>query len=102
MIGPTPRSGATGVDRDLTLRIRFGEPGRGVSATTVRLVNLRTGLTVRTKVRRYDATSRTLILDPYYRMAAWTRYRVIIRSGIRDMSGNTLPAQTRTFRTGRS
>ena len=49
-------------------------------------------------MRRYDAANRTIVLDPYYRMAAWTSYRVVIRLGIRDMSANPLAAQTWTFR----
>jgi Bacterial Ig-like domain len=35
-------------------------------------------------------------------MAARTTYRVVIRTGIRDVAGNRVPAQTWSFRTGRS
>jgi hypothetical protein len=84
------------------VRIRFSEPIRGVSATTLRLVDLRTGRTVRVRTRRYDPASRTVTLDPYYRMTARTTYRVVIRAGIHDLAGNGLPAQNWTFRTGRS
>lgn len=78
------------------------EPVRGITATSLRLVDLRTGRTVRLRTRRYDAVSQTVTLDPYYRIAARTSYRIVIRSGIRDIAGNVLPAQTWTFRTGRS
>ena len=84
------------------MRIRFSEPIRGIRATTIRLVDLRTGRLVRIRARSYDAASRTVTLDPYYRLAARTTYRVVIRAGIRDTAGNRLPAQTWTFRTGRS
>ena len=82
--------------------MRFSEPIRGISATTLRLVDLRTGRTVRIRSRRYDAATRTVTLDPSYRLAARTSYRVVIRAGIHDVAGNRLPAQTWTFRTGRS
>ena len=75
---------------------------KGVGATTVRLVNLATGRTVRIRALRYDSTTKTVTLDPYYRMSARTRYRVVIRAGIRDLVGNPLMTQTWTFRTGRS
>ncbi len=102
IIGRGPGRGATGVDRDRNVRIRFSEPVRGVSGTTVRLVDARTGRTVRIRTLRYDSPSRTVTLDPYYRLRARTSYRVVIRAGIRDSAGNTLPAQTWTFRTGPS
>jgi hypothetical protein len=102
IISRGPGRGATRIDRDRSVRIRFSEPIRGISATTLRLVDLRTGRTVRVRTRRYDVASRTVTLDPYYRLAARTTYRVVIRAGIRDAAGNRLPAQTWTFRTGRS
>jgi subtilisin family serine protease len=102
IIGRGPGRRATGVDRDRNVRIRFSEPVLGISATTVRLVDVRTGRTVRIRTRRYDPATRTVTLDPYYRMRAWTTYRVVIRAGIRDLAGNTLPAQSWTFRTGPS
>ena len=80
----------------------FSEPVRGISATTLRLVDLRTDRTVRVRSYRYDVATRTVTLDPYYRLASRTIYRVVIRAGIRDVAGNRLPAQTWTFRTGRS
>jgi hypothetical protein len=102
IISRGPGRSATGVDRDRSVRIRFSEPIRGVSATTLRLVDVRTGRTVRIRTRRYDPATRTITLDPYYRMTARTTYRVVIRVGIQDLAGNRLPAQTWTFRTGHS
>jgi hypothetical protein len=102
IVSRSPGSGSTGIDRDRTLRIRVSERVQGVSATTVRLQNLSTGRTVRVRVLRYDVGTRTIILDPYYRMAAGTRYRLSIRIGIKDLSANRLVTQSWTFRTGRS
>ncbi len=75
----------------------FGKP-----IPTVRLQNLSTGNTVRVRVLRYDVATRTIILDPYYRMAAGTRYRLSIRIGIKDLNANRLVTQSWTFKTGRS
>jgi subtilisin family serine protease len=101
IVGRSPRGGSTGIDRDQTLRIRVNERVKGIAATTVRLVNLATGRTVRLRTLRFDSATKTVILDPYYRMSSRTRYRVVIRSGVHDIAGNPLMTQTWTFRTGR-
>ena len=102
IVGRGPGRGAVGVDRDRNVRIRFSEPVLGTTSTAIRLVDTRTGLAVRIRTRRYDPSTRTVTLDPYYRMRSRTIYRVVIRTGIRDVAANTLPAQTWTFRTGPS
>ena len=95
-----PTSGQTGVARSTSVRITFSEAVRGVSGTTLRLKNLTTGLYVRAKVT-YSATKRTATIDPVLSMYGATRYRVYVRSGIRDLAGNALPATYWTFKTAR-
>jgi len=76
--------------------------GRSVAQASGRLQAVGAFRTSCSAASRDDAPSRTVILDPYYRLASRTTYRVVIRAGIRDVAGNRLPAQTWTFRTGRS
>ena len=95
----SPTSGQQGVVRSTSVRITFSEPVRGVSGTTLKLRNLRTGLYVRAKVT-YSASKRTATINPVLSMYGGTRYRVYVRSGIKDLSGNRLPTGYWTFRTG--
>jgi len=95
-----PAPGATGVARSSSVRIKFSEQVVGVSAATLRLKNLKTGLIVRARVS-YDARTRTATIDPALAMYPGTRYRVIVKAGIRDPSGNTLARTRWGFRTAR-
>ncbi len=93
-----PNANATGVVRSTSVKVTFSEPVRGVSSTTVRLKNLRTGSWVRAKVT-YAAGSRTATLDPTLSMFRNERYGVFVSSTIRDPSGNRLSATSWSFRT---
>jgi hypothetical protein len=99
VVGRTPGSGAAHIGRNVPIRVRFSEPVRGVSTTTVRLVNVRTGLVVSATVR-YDPATRTATLTPRWRRLALTLYRVEVRAGIRDAAGNGVVATSWRFRTG--
>ena len=79
--------------------MRFSEPVRGVSSKTLRLVNTYTGLIVSAKVT-YDAATRVATLNPTYREYAWRWYRVYVRAGITDRSGNAIVTTSWRFRTG--
>lgn len=94
----SPLPNATRVATNASIRVTFSEHVRGVSSTTLRLKNLRTGLWVRASVR-YSAASRTATLDPVLLMYRNERYAVYLTNGIRDVSGNRLVASSWAFRT---
>jgi hypothetical protein len=94
----SPLPGATGVSRSANVRVTFSEPVRGISSTTVRLKNLRTGFWVRAKVT-YSARTRSATLDPALAMYGGDRYGVYLGNGIRDLSGNRLTPVSWSFRT---
>jgi subtilisin family serine protease len=94
----TPRPGATGVSRTSNIKVTFSEAVRGVSSTTVRLKNLRTGFWVRAKVT-YSSSTRTATLDPALSMYRNERYAVYVTSGIRDIAGNRFTSTSWSFRT---
>ncbi len=94
----SPAPNATGVARAASVRVTFSEPVRGVSATTLRLKNLRTGFWVRARVT-YSAATRTATIDPALSMFGNERYGVYVLAGIKDPSGNRLATTTWSFRT---
>ena len=96
----TPSPNAAGVPQSTTVRVTFSEQVHNVSASTVRLINVAGGWTVRATVRYVDAT-RALALDPARPMYPNTVYRVEIGSGISDLAGNLLVPVSWTFRTAR-
>ncbi len=93
----SPGANATSVAGGTTIRIRFSEPVRGVSGSTIKLVNVAGGWVVRSTVR-YNASTRTATLDPRLNMYPGTQYRVQILSGITDAAGNRLATTSWTFR----
>jgi subtilisin family serine protease len=96
----TPRANATNVARSTSIRVLFSEPVRNVSATSLRLKNLTTGLWVSTRVT-YSPSTRMATIDPNLSMLRGNRYAVYATSRIRDLSGNTLAATNWSFRTQR-
>jgi subtilisin family serine protease len=96
----TPGPGKTNVARSTSIKIVFSERVKGVSGKTLRLKNLTTGLYVRAKVS-YSSSKRTATINPTLNMFGGTRYRVYVRSGITDLSGNKLATTHWTFRTRR-
>ena len=94
-----PLAGATGVSRSDNLRVWFSEAVRGLSRTTVKLKNLRYGWTVAVEIR-YDAATRSVVIDPGTRLTARSEYRLKLRDGIRDLGGNALAPWSLTFKTG--
>jgi hypothetical protein len=69
-----------------------------VTASTVRLVNGRTGAAVPATVT-YDAVRRTATVKPSTRLYDWAPYRLLV-SGVKDTSGASMTtAYTSTFRT---
>ena len=96
----TPASGATGISVSSNVAVRFSEPVRGLSGSTVQL-RTPTGKAV-PAVLSYNSSTRTLTLDPTTALARGTRYTVVLLGGtsaIRDGVGNPLPTLTWVFRT---
>jgi serine protease len=100
VLAVSPGSRATGVWRGVSPKVTLSEPVRGVSSTTVRLVNTRTGAVVRATVR-YDPVRRRVTIDPRWSLMSRTTYRISLRVGIRDLSGNVLRARSFLFTTRR-
>jgi subtilisin family serine protease len=93
-----PARGATGVARGATIHITFSEKVTGVSKATLKLKNMKTGARVVVTVR-YDSATRTATMDPSVRLRSLRWYRVKILSGIEDVAGRNLAAQSFTFKT---
>ena len=100
VLSVAPRARAAAIWRGVSPKITFSEPMRGISATTVRLVNTRTGAVVRAVIR-YDPVQRRVTIDPRWNLVARTTYRISLRVGIRDLSGNALRARSFLFTTRR-
>jgi hypothetical protein len=94
----TPASGAVNVPQGATIQVVFSEPVRNVSTTTVQLVNVAGGWSVRASVG-YVSSTRTLRIAPALLMYPNTTYRVEIGAGISDTAGNRLVPVSWTFKT---
>lgn len=97
--GRTPASRKTGVDRDTSIAVRFSEPVRGMSKTTVRLVRVSNGTVVSATVS-YNSTTRTTTINPTHRLSSWATYRVEVRSGVKDLVANPVVTTSWRFKTG--
>lgn len=101
----SPRAGATKVKRGADVAIRFSEAVKGINSATVRVTRASNGAVVPGTLS-YNARTRTVTFNPYGRtrgkLAANTKYRVTVTSGIKDGAGNALKATSWTFTTGRS
>jgi len=101
--GITPSSGATNVGTSSVVTVVFGQ---AMNAATLTAANLKlqdaTGAPVAVSIS-YNATTRTATLTPSAPLANSTAYTVVVvggASGVRDTSGNALPANvTSTFTT---
>jgi hypothetical protein len=91
VIRTKPGAGADEVRRGRNVRAFFSEPVRPVTivGANVKLVREATGATVRSRLR-YDADTKSVILDPRNDLAANARYKVVVGTGVRDLAGNRL------------
>ncbi|HEV8546705.1 MAG TPA: Ig-like domain-containing protein [Candidatus Limnocylindrales bacterium] len=87
----SPANHATGVSRTANVYLWFSESVTGVSGATIRLKDLATGRIVSATVT-YDASLRRAKLNPSVTLKGVHHYRVDVRSGIHDRTGNPLPA----------
>jgi hypothetical protein len=95
VIRTKPGAGADEVRRGRNVRAFFSEPVRPVSvvAANVKLVREATGATVRSRIR-YDADTKSVIINPRNDLAANARYKVVVGTGVRDLAGNRLDQNT--------
>jgi subtilisin family serine protease len=98
IVSRSPLPNAVGVARTASIKIAFSEPVDGISTTTLRLKNLRTGFWVRARVT-YSAATRTAIIDPVLSMFGNERYGVFVLTGIKDASGNRFATTAWSFHT---
>ena len=94
----TPGSGATRVSRTANVVVRFSEAAVGVSASTVRLRDAKTGSYVAATVT-YSASTKTVTLNPKTTLAGSRKYTVLISGGITDAAGNPLATTSWSFTT---
>ena len=94
----TPPAGAIEVSQWVTATATFNEAVRNVTASTVRLRDLETMLTVGASVS-YDARTREVRLTPSRRLLGTHGYRLELTSGITDTAGNPLPLTRVRFTT---
>ena len=95
VIRTRPAAGADEVRRGRNVRAFFSEPVRPVTivGANVKLVRVATGATVRARLR-YDADTKSVVINPRNDLAANARYKVVIGTGVRDLAGNRLDQNT--------
>jgi stage II sporulation protein D len=96
----TAKTGAgstTRVYRDSVFKVKFSEPVVNVTTTTVRLRNVSNGTWVPAKVT-YDPATRTATLRPNKPLAKGKTYRLVVRTGVQDLAGNSAVKFTWRFR----
>ena len=95
VIRTKPGAGADEVRRGRNVRAFFSEPVRPVTivGANVKLVRSSTGATVRSRIR-YDADTKSVIINPRNDLAANARYKVVVGTGVRDLAGNRLDQNT--------
>ena len=97
----SPGAGAVNVRYDApAITATFTEPVSGVSASTFTLRN-KAGAVVASSVT-YDAAARRATLTPSAPLAGESVYTASLTSGIKDPTGNALPASSWTLTSGRT
>ena len=98
IVGRLPASGATGVSRTSSVKVRFSSAVKGVTTSSFQLKDTVTGSYIAASVS-YDAATHRATLDPVGSLARGRTYQVIARSGIRDLAGNALITMSWKFKT---
>ncbi|NPD03507.1 hypothetical protein HN031_02260 [Nocardioides sp. zg-1308] len=93
----TPRAGARKVPVSTTVKVRASESLKAGSVTrrTVFLKGRGSANKVRAEVR-YDARTRTVVLDPARALERRTTYTLTVTTGVRDVAGNAFDAKSGT------
>ena len=102
----TPSSGTTGVKRTTNLTATFNEAVKGLPTSPARssaftLRQASTGAAF-SSVVSYSTSTRKATLNPSSTLKAKTKYTLTLSSGVRDVAGNPMTAQSWTFTTGSS
>ena len=95
----SPTADAADVSRFIDPVVVFSEKVTNVTPTTLVLRDVTTGIAVPTTVTLDDTRRHARIVTPD-RLNPLRRYRVEVRSGITDLSGNALVSANRGFTTG--
>jgi thermitase len=95
--GFSPAHNSTAVSAAIVLSATFSEPVTGVSASSVSLINVDTGLTVPATVG-YGATTRKVTIAPTSLLHYSSNFRVYFNgAAIKDAAGNLLSVPTWSF-----
>lgn len=95
----SPASGAVNVLSSAKVRVTFSERVKGVTTSSLRLVDRSTGKAVPGTVS-YDPTTRTARFSPSAPLRHHRVYVVVLTTGIRDLVGNPVVVATWRFTTG--
>ena len=93
----TPASGATGIATGANVLIGFSEPMAKPAAEAVRVQTV-DGVAVPAAVA-VNATTNTVIVNPNDALATGTSYDVVLTTGVTDVAGNPVAAETWRFTT---
>jgi len=89
--GHTPKTGATDVKRGAVIKATLSEKVKKSTVTTSTAKVIRKGTTKAVAAAvRYDATTRAVTIDPAAKLTAGTTYKVVLKTGIKDLAGNAL------------
>ncbi len=89
--GVMPLEGATDVGPATNVRAFFSEPmrARSIKATTFKLFEAATNTRISAAVS-YEAATRKAVIDPEADLVRGVRYKAVVTSGAKDLSGNAL------------
>jgi subtilisin family serine protease len=93
-----PGLGSTGSWLSVSPRLGFSEAVRNVSASTIKLRNLRSGRLIEVVVT-YDRTTHSVTINPTRMLRKETWYQIKVRALIEDLSGNNVETRWFRFRT---
>lgn len=88
-----PAENATGIAPGTNIIAKFSEEmkGRSINVRTVKLFKTGTKVAVAAEVN-YDATTRRAMLDPKAKLERGARYKAVVTTAVRDLTGNSMQA----------
>jgi hypothetical protein len=101
IVSRTPANGVTSIAVDTVVRVTFSEPmdPATITTSTITLTPTSGGSPVAAVVT-YDGATNTAKLDPTANLLNNTSYTITVTTGVKDVAGNALAAQsTSTFTT---
>jgi hypothetical protein len=100
----TPANEATGVSRSTKLTAAFAEQNMDTTTLTGTTVTVQLFSGTSTKPIKatvsYDATTKTVTLTPFAKLAGNTKYTVKITNGVKDLAGNAFAGTQWSFTAG--